>query len=143
MTELRRKLFQDIGTSGAQLVPAGGITVSKVDTSGKQNGQCFNYGQFGHYSAKCPKSGKSQKSGNGGNKKSGNFNNQSSHGSQSYNQGGGNQQSYNQSGGGYSQQSHNQGDGGNHHQTIILAVAHNQADVAHRLIMTQNGEFNN
>ena len=47
MAESRRKSFQDIGTSGAKLDPAGGITVSKVDTPGKQV-ECYNCGQFGH-----------------------------------------------------------------------------------------------
>ena len=36
LAESRRKSFQDISTSGAKLDPAGGITVSKVGTSGNK-----------------------------------------------------------------------------------------------------------
>ena len=105
--ESRRRSFQDIGASGTKVDPAGGITVNKVETSGsKKQLECYNCGQSGHIAPRCPKASKAQKSGNGGNRKSGNFNNQGS--SQSYNQVGNNKQSHNQSGSGYNQQSHKQ-----------------------------------
>ena len=33
LAEARRKSYEDNGTSGAKLDPAGGVTVSKVDTA--------------------------------------------------------------------------------------------------------------
>ena len=42
--EEKRKSFQEIGTSGAKLDPSGGVSVRKLDTSGKQDG---NHGKSG------------------------------------------------------------------------------------------------
>ena len=97
--ETRRKSFQDIGASGAKLDPGNGITVSKVE-SDKGQIEFYTCGQKGHIRPDCPRSNKTQKPGNGGYRKSGNYNRNRNSQEQD-------QQPRNQSGEGYNQQSYN------------------------------------
>ena len=100
--ESRRKSFQDIGASGAKLDPGNDITISKVE-SNKGQIQCYTCGERGHKSPDCPRSNKTQKPGNGGYRKSGNYDrnrNSQEEDPQPRNQSGEgrNQQSYNRKG---------------------------------------------